>query len=103
MSLVSILRPPNAINFFIGDENAGMGWIVQNEDGSRSKVYLVPSADVATFHTYFSSSHPKFPTQHLGYQLSNNSAESLCSLYIEYLDALVRKAKQKFGRSELQA
>lgn len=91
--------PPNASEFFVGDEKGGMGWIVQNEDGSKSKIYLVPSADVATFHKYFSSSHPKFPTQHLGRQLSDTSAESLCKLYIEYLDALVQKAKQKFGRS----
>jgi len=84
--------PPNAKSFFIGDRVGGTGWEVRLPDGSTAKYYVNLPQEIGTVSLHF----PKSPKTHLGKRLLNDSIEALCTLYISYLQKLVREAKEKF-------
>ena len=84
--------PPNAKNFFIGDQLGGSGWEVMMDDGSVKKYYVNLPGDIAQVEIHL----PEAPNEHLGNKLNSKDIEYLGTLYLNYLKRLVEEAKRKF-------
>ena len=85
--------PPNAVGFFIGDQNGGNGWEVQLEDGSSEKFYIALPEDQARSWLAFE----ELPSEHLGDPITDHSLENICGLYVQYLSRLVEAAERDFA------
>jgi hypothetical protein len=86
--------PPGATSFFIGDYRGGSGWFVQLPDGTTDTYYVRLPDDVRVT---VSDHLPNPPTEHRGKAIKNTSIESLCRLYVRYLEELVDDAEREFG------
>lgn len=82
-------QPQNATGYFFGDNIGGNGWEIQMPDGSIKKQYV----DIETDNISFTSTFQNAPIVHLNNQITDNSIENLCDLYIKYLDNLIESAK----------
>ncbi len=85
--------PPNAVGFFIGDQNGGSGWEVRLEDGTIQKIYVALPEDKVRSWLGFED----FPGEHLGSPIADDSLENVCQLYVQYLRRLVEAAERRFG------
>ncbi|MGF2118691.1 hypothetical protein [Enterococcus casseliflavus] len=88
------LAPPNAINFFIGDEYGGTGFTVVGNNGEESKYYIslpdnsniganLEMIDVPHYTTYNGT--------------SINSTKSLLDFYYQFLGVMVKDLELKFS------
>jgi hypothetical protein len=84
--------PLNAKAFFMGDHLGGSGWEVVLPDGSTRKYYINLPSDIGTVSLHF----PQSPKYHLGKRIEDNSIETMSRAYLNYLNMLVREAKEKF-------
>lgn len=80
--------PPGAKGFFIGDQYGGSGWNVEGPDGRQFKIYVDLPPDIGN--TWMSLED--MPKVHQGKNVYDNSLESVCTLYIDYLKNLVEEA-----------
>ena len=85
--------PANAGSFFIGDSQGGTGWEVALPDGSTAKYYVDLPGDIGEVSLHLAGA----PTEHLGVTLADSRLETICTIYVAYLDRLVRAARQRFG------
>lgn len=90
--------PPNAKSFFMGDTLGGIGWEVELPDGSTERVYVAVLDEVAVTWLTFSGA----PAEHLGRPIHDKSAQSLCTLYVTYLEGLVSDAQRRFEEDRKQ-
>jgi len=86
--------PPNAIRFFMIDSLGGTGWEIALPDGSIEKYYIDLPSDIGEASLAF----PNPPRMHLGREITDNSAKSLSRLYLDYLQKIVKNAKEKFAQ-----
>ena len=84
--------PPNAKEFFIGDNLGGSGWEIQLPDGSIEKYYVELPADIGSVSLHFLDP----PKYHLGREIKDTSIPNLAKMYIDYLQQLVMAAKERF-------
>lgn len=84
--------PPNNKGFFVGDNLGGSGWFVAGPDGNDFKVYVELPDDIGK--TWMSVKD--LPESHLGVILTESSVESICGLYVNYLEKLVQEATIEF-------
>ena len=84
--------PPNAKGFFIGDNLGGSGWKIQLPDGSIKPYYVELPADIGFVSLHF----PNPPKYHLGQEIRDISIPNLAKMYIDYLQQLVKAAKERF-------
>lgn len=79
--------PPGAGAFFIGDQNGGSGWEIKNPDGTVDNYYidLPPDIGEVTLHL------PAAPEQYRSIPMPK-----LVATYLDKLDELIAKAKEKF-------
>jgi hypothetical protein len=84
--------PPDAVAFFIGDENGGNGWEVRLEDGTTQKIYIALPEDKVRSWLAFQ----KLPREHLGALITDDSLEHICRLYVQYLRRLVEADERHF-------
>jgi hypothetical protein len=92
----SILFPPplnSTGNFFVADKFGGCGWEVYLPDGTIGKKYVEWPPEWGKITLYF----PDAPKEHLGKQITDDSVQSLIRLYLDYLENIVKEAKEKFG------
>jgi hypothetical protein len=85
--------PANAKALFIGDNLGGSGWEVELPDGSTEKYYVALPPEMGTTSLHF----PDSPNLHLGEELKESRIEVLSKMYIDYLQKLIRSAKERFG------
>ena len=84
--------PPRANGFFIGDKYGGSGWYVEGPNGKRFKIYVnLPSDMGSTWMTL-----ENIPHKHKGMEIDDSSLESICTLYIDYLNSIVEEAIDRF-------
>lgn len=86
------LPPPNVKSFFIGDNLGGTGWIVQLANGSTEKYYVDLPTDIGSVDIVF----PNPPEHHDGKKITDNSVQNLARIYLDYLQQLIKIAKEKF-------
>ena len=60
--------------------------------GTIMKYYVDLPSDIGTVSLHF----PKTPKSHLGKEIMDNSIVALSRLYLEYLQKLIKKAKERF-------
>ena len=84
--------PPGAKGFFIGDEFGGSGWFVEEPNGKRFKIYVNLPSDIGS--TWMTLEN--IPHKHKGMEIDDNSLESVCTLYIDYLSNMVEEAIDRF-------
>lgn len=87
--------PPNAKAFFIGDSAGGSGWEIELSNGSTEKYYVQLPAEIGSVSLHF----PQAPEYHLGREIRETGIEALSRMYIDYLQELVKAAKEKFKSS----
>jgi len=85
--------PPNAVAFFLGDENGGSGWEVRLEDDTIQKIYLELPERIGRFWLAFEN----LPEENLGSPIADDSLENICRLYVQYLERLVDAAQREWG------
>lgn len=87
--------PPNAVNFFMGDQNGGDGWRVRAEDGRIEKIYVkLPQSMVTTVLGF-----DELPEKHLGRRIGDQTLKGVCRLYRGYLERIVTSAETTFAGS----
>ncbi len=84
--------PPNAKALFIGDKFGRSGWEVELPDGSIVKYYINIPSDIGESGIRFIDP----PTMHGGKKIEDNSIENLCRIYYNYLENMVKSAKETF-------
>jgi hypothetical protein len=87
--------PVNAKTFFIGDNLGGSGWEIVLSDGSTEKYYVELPPDLGSSSLHF----PIPPSTHQGRPLTDTRIEVLSTTYLDYLDNLIRSAKERFDIS----
>ncbi len=87
-------KPPHAKGLFICDNIGGSGWIVELPDGSTEKYYTTFPNEMASIKVEF----PNSPKKHLGKEITDDSIQSLCRLYLDYLQRIVKEAKMQFSK-----
>ena len=90
--------PENWRSAFIGDHNGGAGYVIDNRDGTETKIYVELSPDVAVASLEFTTS----PETHLGAELRDKSLSELCRLYVSYLRRLVNDAIVTFPKLRVE-
>lgn len=89
-------KPPGARGFFVWDALGGSGWEVQLSDGSTGKYYVELPGSVKAIRRF---TFPDPPTEHLGQEVTGTSVENIASLYLSYLDGLLKEAELRFKYS----
>ncbi len=84
--------PPGAKGFFIGDEYGGSGWNVEGPNGKLFKMYVNLPSDIGS--TWMTLEN--IPHKHKDKEIDDDSLESICTLYIDYLNGLVEEAIDRF-------
>ena len=79
--------PPNAKNFFIGDQNGSSGWEVLNSDGTSQKYYIDLPPDIGKATIHLIEAPEPFKGQ---------DAQDLIALYLDKLGALLKDARLEF-------
>jgi hypothetical protein len=96
---LAMLPPPPAglkvVGIAIGDEIGGSGYDVQIQDGSIQRFYFDMPKEI------FSSKLvlPNPPRMHLGKVVADPSVEMLSRLYLDYLQKLLKDAKNMFSKN----
>jgi len=85
--------PPGATGFVMGDSLGGVGWQVPQPDGTAEMYYVELPGDIGSITVHLSGA----PKEHLGFALSDASADRLAGLYVDYLQRLVNNAVERFG------
>lgn len=83
-------KPPNHKGFFIGDQNGGSGWIVENADGEEEKYYITLNKDFVDVQLTLVGLPDNLPYE-------DTSTLNLCTIYFDYLNNLVTEAKERFS------
>ena len=86
--------PPNAKSFIMGDQFGRSGCEVELPGGSIEMYYVNIPSDIAEFGLYFINP----PTKHMGKKIDDGSMRNLCILYYNYLQNMVKSAKETFLR-----
>lgn len=84
--------PPGATKFFVLDEIGGVGWEIQEQDGSTSRLYVDLPPEIAQAALFF----PTVPDHHLGVAIADRSVGGVGRLYHAYLTELVNQAEARF-------
>lgn len=86
--------PPGVVSFFVGDSIGGSGYIVKGTDGKLYKHYVELPREKIESGLILQG----LPKNHKGEKIESPTIEKASRLYVDYLKALVKDAKVKFGR-----
>lgn len=87
------LAPPNAISFFMGDNDGGIGFIVAGEDGKETKYYVeLPKTDKFSINLEMKN----VPTYTTYDGTLIESTEDLFDYYYQFLGVMVKDLELKF-------
>ena len=71
----------------------GSGYEIELPDGIIEKFYVNLPSDIVKANLHF----PNPPESHLGKHITDNSIEHMSRLYLDYLQRMVKDAKNHFG------
>ena len=86
-----LIPPPSESAGCFVDSN-GIGWNIQNPDGTNTKIYTEVPMHQIGIDLWFDSP----PEMHKGKVIDDKSAESLCKLYVDYLRDFVNQLEADF-------